>query len=68
MSEIKGQLLGIILVLMIFAVVSGVVASVFQNASDSITLKSEHAFDGAAETLHYTDPTPSGSGSSSGNL
>ena len=67
MSEIKGQLLGIILVLMIFAAVSGVVAIVFNNASQSISNKADHAFDGAASALHYTDPVDnSGSGSGSG--
>ena len=64
MSEIKGQLLGIILVLMIFAVTSGVIATVFKKAGDSITLKSEHTFDGASSVLNYTEPTPSGSGGS----
>ena len=68
MSEIKGQLLGIILVLMIFAVVSGVIASVFKSASDNITLKAEHTFDGASSVLNYTDPTPSQGGSTSGTV
>ena len=65
MSEIKGQLLGIILVLMIFAAVSGVVALTFHNAGESITSKTDHAFDGASSALHYTDPASnnnSGSG------
>lgn len=36
MSEIKGQLLGIVLVLMIFAVVSAAMVEVFNNLSDSV--------------------------------
>lgn len=37
MSEIKGQLLGIILVLMIFGVVAAGLTAVFTNLTDSVT-------------------------------
>lgn len=37
MSEIKGQLLGIILVLMVFAAVSGAVTLTFRNLTTSIS-------------------------------
>lgn len=60
MSEVKGQLLGLILVLMVFAVVSGVVAKVFADAGESITTKSEHTFDGASTLLNYSEPETSG--------
>ena len=60
MSEIKGQLLGIILVLMIFAAVSGVVALVFKNAGDTITEKAEHTFDDADSTLVFASESTGG--------
>lgn len=36
MSEIKGQLLGIVLVLAVFGVISGVLISAFQNSANKI--------------------------------
>lgn len=36
MSEIKGQLLGILLVLMVFAAVSGTMVTVFTNLGNSV--------------------------------
>jgi len=39
MSEIKGQILGVILVLMVFAVVAGTMTTVFNNLSKNITDK-----------------------------
>ena len=41
MSEIKGQLLGIILVLVIFGGISLSLATVFSNTADQISEKSE---------------------------
>ena len=41
MSEIKGQILGVILVLMVFAVVAGTMTTVFNNLSKNITDKVE---------------------------
>ncbi len=41
MSEIKGQILGIIIVLMIFGVVSGAMVALFTNLSNSVTEKVE---------------------------
>ena len=40
MSEIKGQLLGIIMVLVIFAAISVTVGTIFANMEDSIFEKS----------------------------
>ena len=37
MSEIKGQLLGIIIVLMIFAAVSGAMVAMFNNFTKSVS-------------------------------
>ena len=37
MGEIKGQLLGIIMVLTIFALVGGVMVSVFKTSSEAIS-------------------------------
>lgn len=37
MSEIKGQLLGIILVIIIFGAVAGGLATVFQNMTSSVS-------------------------------
>ena len=41
MSEIKGQLLGIILVLVIFGSVSAVIASLFNATKDEIATRTE---------------------------
>lgn len=41
MSEIKGQLLGIVMVLLIFGTVSGVVAGVFAKLKNTINSRSE---------------------------
>lgn len=41
MSEIKGQLLGIILVLMLFGTVAGVMTSAFKKLGDTVTEKTE---------------------------
>ena len=37
MSEIKGQLLGMLLVLVLFATVAGVMVSVFNRSTDKIS-------------------------------
>ena len=37
MSEIKGQLLGIIIVLMVFAAVSGAMVALFNNLTKSVS-------------------------------
>jgi uncharacterized protein involved in cysteine biosynthesis len=41
MSEIKGQLLGILLVIMVFASVGTILASVFVNAANNVAEKVE---------------------------
>ncbi len=39
MSEIKGQILGVILVLMVFAAVAGTMTAVFSNLTTTVTNK-----------------------------
>lgn len=39
MSEIKGQLLGIILVVTIFGIVGGALAAIFSNLTDTVEEK-----------------------------
>ena len=51
MSEIKGQLLGIIMVLIIFGAVSGTIAGVFLNSRETITEKSTNMTSGVETTL-----------------
>ena len=58
MSEIKGQLLGIVLVIMIFAVVSTTIASIFVDTKDTIAFRAQYATQGSEEILEYTDPLP----------
>lgn len=43
MSEIKGQLLGIILVIMVFGVVAAGITSVFKNLTSSVSSEVTHA-------------------------
>ena len=66
MSEIKGQLLGIVMVLLIFGTISGVIAGVFVKLKKTINSQSENmitdvqsdlnassSFDG--NLLHFQD-------------
>lgn len=59
MSEIKGQLLGIILTLMVFAAVSVTVAAVYKQSAGKVTQRSENIEDAidteltANGLLHY---------------
>lgn len=60
MSEIKGQLLGIVMVLLIFGTVSGVVAGVFVKLKNSINSHSENMItdvqgdlNASNQLLHY---------------
>lgn len=59
MSEIKGQLLGIILVLVIFGGISVAMATVFKNTAEQVSDKSEDLGKEASQTiapsglLHY---------------
>ena len=57
MSEIKGQLLGIILTLMVFAAVSVTIAAVYRSSADKVTEKANNIENGA-----QTELTPSNSG------
>ena len=45
MSEIKGQLLGIILVIMVFGIVAAGLTAVFTNLTDSVSSQVEQAVD-----------------------
>ena len=51
MSEIKGQLLGIILVLVIFGSVSVAVAQIFKNSKTKMTSEASEITSGAEATL-----------------
>lgn len=51
MSEIKGQLLGIILVILVFTGISVILAKSFTDMTDKITHDSELMYDDAAVQL-----------------
>ena len=51
MSEIKGQLLGIILVLVIFGTVSVAVAQIFKESKDKMNEQATDIIDGAEDAL-----------------
>ena len=51
MSEIKGQLLGIILVLVIFGTVSVAVAQIFKESKDKMNEQATDIVDGAEDAL-----------------
>ena len=53
MSEIKGQLLGMVLVLAIFAVVGGVLYGVFKNTADKIDQKVTSAVEKSYTVTDY---------------
>jgi uncharacterized protein involved in cysteine biosynthesis len=57
MSEIKGQLLGVLLVLMLFGTVAGVLVSVFnqltQKVEDKVTQVGEDLDVISPKLLHY---------------
>lgn len=63
MSEIKGQLLGILLVLVIFGSVSVALAGVFKTMSDKITEKA-----GSPETAAEEEFPPVSSNAGDGDL
>lgn len=52
MSEIKGQILGIILVLMVFGVVAGAMTAVFSSLSKTVTDKVSQ-LDDDIETMSF---------------
>ena len=54
MSEIKGQLLGIVMVLLIFGTASGVVAGVFAKLKNTITAHSENMITDVQGDLNST--------------
>lgn len=57
MSEIKGQLLGIILVITIFGAVSAAAAAIFTNLTNAVENEVAEEIDGFSKTqtnlLHY---------------
>ena len=60
MSEIKGQLLGIILTLMVFAGVSITVANLYSKTAGKVSDYGEHIEEGAADEAGYEIPQPNG--------
>lgn len=65
MSEIKGQLLGIILTLMVFAAVSVTIAAVYRTSANKVSEKANNIENGAQTEL--TQPEQ-GQGQNSGLL
>ncbi len=51
MSEIKGQLLGIILTLMVFAAVSVTIATVYNQTASKVTEHAQNVEQGASQEL-----------------
>ena len=54
MSEIKGQLLGIVMVLLIFGTVSGVIAGVFVRLKNTINSQSQNMVTDVQSDLNAT--------------
>ena len=52
MSEIKGQLLGIILTIVVFGATSIVLAQTFKNTSDQVATQSANETDSITEALY----------------
>ena len=60
MSEIKGQLLGIVLVVAVFGVVGGVLVTAFQDSAENIATSVKKEYNGNVDEdgkLVGTDPT-----------
>lgn len=53
MSEIKGQLLGIILTLMVFGAVSGIVAHLYKQTANKVTNYGETIDEPAADEVGF---------------
>ena len=53
MSEIKGQLLGIILVIMVFGIVAAGLSTVFKNLTSSVSSEVAHAVDASYAYMTY---------------
>lgn len=53
MSEIKGQILGVILVLMVFAIVAGTMTAVFSSLSKTVTDKVSQMGDDLDSMSYY---------------
>ena len=59
MSEIKGQLLGIILVLIVFGAISVSMAAVFRNTAKQVTDRSNGLGEAVETEMNKTEETPS---------
>lgn len=64
MAEIKGQILGVVLVLAIFGVVGGVMVYSFQSASNNIANKITSASEDTIEPVNPADNVPGDAGRS----
>ena len=53
MSEIKGQLLGIILVIMVFGIVAAGLTTVFKNLTSSVSSEVTHAIQASYGNLTF---------------
>ena len=53
MSEIKGQLLGILMVLLVFGAVSGVITGIFYNLRTTIKNKSDTMVEDFEDALSF---------------
>lgn len=53
MSEIKGQLLGIILVIIVFGIVAAGLTTVFQNLTNSVSNEVASAVNSHAATITF---------------
>lgn len=60
MSEIKGQLLGIVLVLAIFGIVLGIMTLAFQNSGQTIASRLTSAASGGEIAPGAAAPAPEG--------
>ena len=58
MSEIKGQLLGIVMVLLVFGAVSGVITGIFYKLKTTIKNKSDTMVEDVEESLSTQSHEP----------
>lgn len=60
MSEIKGQLLGIVLVVAVFGVVGGILVTAFQSSAGKIATSVQKEYDGTVEDGKLVGTNPEG--------
>ena len=68
MSEIKGQLLGIILTLMVFGAVSVIIANVYASAATKVSTYSTDVEMNAADEVGYEIPSEGEGFAAPGNV